>query len=335
VSARRLLPLALVTAALAAAPGAGTAFADQAPAPHAANGKPVTAVATGVPTPTAFAFGAGAVFAASGPNEGGSAPGGLFVLKNGAATRLPGSPAVAFGLAWRGSELFVSTGPRIVALSGWTGTRFTKSRTVYRSTRKGFPGFNGLAFGPDKRLYAGLALNAKYDHAKDPFTPSQAVVSLKPSGKGGLTVVSRGLRQPFQLVFPAGSKSPLVTSLSQDQGNDPVPPDVIALAKPGANFGFPTCTWRTKKGCKGFTKPRFLLPVHSSPMGIGAVGSTLYVSLFGGIDGNGPQVVTLPVKGGVPTPFITGFPAPVIGLGINGKTLYAGDLTGTIYRMAL
>ena len=46
MSARRLLPLALVTAALAAAPGAGVAFADQAPAPHAVNGKPVSAVAT-------------------------------------------------------------------------------------------------------------------------------------------------------------------------------------------------------------------------------------------------------------------------------------------------
>ena len=47
MSARRLLPLALVTAALAAAPGAGVAFADQAPAPHAVNGKPVTGKSLG------------------------------------------------------------------------------------------------------------------------------------------------------------------------------------------------------------------------------------------------------------------------------------------------
>ncbi|HWH21463.1 MAG TPA: hypothetical protein VN671_13075 [Solirubrobacterales bacterium] len=302
------------------------------PLPVAANGNTVEVVATGVPTPTAFAFSGSTVFAASGPNEQSGGPGGLFTVAGGKATKVPGSPPVVFGLAMKGSTLFVSTGPTIVSMSGWNGTKFASTKTVYASKEKGFPGFNGLAFGPEGRLYAGLALDEKYDHSKDPFEPSQAVVSMTAAGKG-LKVVAEGLRQPFQMVFPQGSKFPWVTVLSQDKGK--VPNDEIVQAKPGQNYGFPTCTWpaASAKVCKGFNEPAILLPPHSSPMGIGAIGNTFYVSLFGGAAGKGPEVVTMSKKG-QPFPFLTGFAAPTIALGINDGNVYVGDLTGTIYKVA-
>jgi glucose/arabinose dehydrogenase len=326
-----LAALAAVTSlALVASSGAAGP-----PLPTAANGNTVEVVATGVPTPTAFAFTGSTVFAGSGPDESTGGPGGLFTVAGGKATQIPNTPAIVFGLAWKGKELYVSTGPEIVALSGWNGTTFAKSTTVYANKKKGFPGFNGLAFGPEGRLYAGLALGEKYDHSKDPFEPSQALVSMTATGKK-MEVVTEGLRQPFQLVFPQGSKYPWVTVLSQDKGKGAVPNDEVIEARPGQNYGFPTCTWpaaQKQKKCAGFDEPAIELPPHSSPMGIGAIGNTFYVSLFGGAAGKGPEVVTMSKKG-QPQPFLTGFAAPTIALGINNGSVYVGDLTGTIYKVA-
>ena len=303
------------------------------PLPKATNGNAVEVVGTGVPTPTAFAFTGSTVFAGSGPNEESGGPGGLFTVADGTATKVPNTPPIVFGLAWKANKLYVSTGPSIVALSGWNGTTFSATKTVYANKKKGFPGFNGLAFGPEGRLYAGLALNPKYDHSADPFKPSQSVVSMTAAGKG-LRVVAKGLRQPFQLNFPKGSKYPFVTVLGQDAGGK-APNDEIVRAEPGQNYGFPTCTWilpKQEKQCEGMDEPAIFLPPHSSPMGIGSIGKTLYVSLFGGT-GKGPEVIEMSERG-QPQPLLTGFAAPVIALGINQGNIYVGDLTGSIYKVA-
>lgn len=325
-----LLAALVAVASLALVAGSGAAGP---PLPKATNGNPVEVVGTGVPTPTAFAFTGSTVFAGSGPNEETNGPGGLFTVAGGKATKVPNTPPIVFGLAWKSNKLYVSTGPSIVALSGWNGTAFTAEKTVYASKKKGFPGFNGLAFGPEGRLYAGLALDQKYDHSADPFKPSQAVVSMTAAGKG-FKVVAEGLRQPFQLAFPQGSKYPYVSVLGQDKGGT-APNDEIVVAKPGQNYGFPTCTWilpKQKKQCEGFDEPAIYLPPHSSPMGIGSIGKTLFVSLFGGT-GKGPEVIEMSEKG-QPQPFLTGFAAPVIALGVNGSSIYVGDLTGSIYKVA-
>jgi glucose/arabinose dehydrogenase len=334
----RAFGAALLAALIAVASFAIVASSGAAgpPLPKAANGKTVEVVGTGVPTPTAFAFTGTTVFAGSGPNEETNGPGGLFTVAGGKATKVPNTPPIIFGLAWKSNKLYVSTGPSIVALSGWNGTTFSSESTVYASKKKGFPGFNGLAFGPEGRLYAGLALNQKYDHSADPFKPSQGVVSMTAAGKG-FKSVSSGIRQPFQLAFPQGSKYPYVTSLSQDKGKGSNSNDAIMVAKPGDDFGFPTCTWLTaqmKKGgsCEGFDEPAIFLPPHASPMGIGSIGKTLYVSLFGGT-GKGPEVVEMSEKG-QPQPFLTGFAAPVIALGVSNGSIYVGDLTGSIYKVA-
>jgi len=325
-----LLAALAAVASLAIVAGSGAAGP---PLPKSTNGNAVEVVGTGVPTPTAFAFTGSTVFAGSGPNEQSGGPGGLFTVADGKATKVPNTPPIVFGLAWKSNKLYVSTGPTIVALEGWNGTAFSKETLVYANKKKGFPGFNGLAFGPEGRLYAGLALNEKYDHSADPFKPSQAVVSMTAAGKG-FKVVAEGLRQPFQLAFPKGSKYPWVTVLGQDKGGK-APNDEIVVAEPGSNYGFPTCTWilpKQEKQCAGMDEPAIFLPPHSSPMGIGAIGKTLYVSLFGGT-GKGPEVVEMSEKG-QPQPLLTGFAAPVIALGINQGSIYVGDLTGSIYKVA-
>src|SRR6185312_15051294 len=92
------------------------------PIPKASNGNKVEVVGTGV-------------------------PGGLFTIAGGKATKVPNTPPIIFGLAWKSSKLYVSTGPSIVALEGWNGTKFAKEKVVYANKSKAFAGFNGIAFG--------------------------------------------------------------------------------------------------------------------------------------------------------------------------------------------
>src|SRR6202012_6053471 len=126
----------------------------------------------------------------------------------------------------------------------------------------------------------------KYDHEPAPSKFAQSVVSMKADGSG-VKIVASGIRQPFQLAFPNGAKNPYVTDLGQE--TKPAPPDMILIAKSGQGYRFPSCPLVSGKPCKGAPAPFAKLPPHASPMGIGAIGSTLYVSLFGGT-GKGPEI---------------------------------------------
>jgi glucose/arabinose dehydrogenase len=330
---RRSRGLAAAVAVAGSLAVTSSAVAQQGPPPlpTAANGATVERLATGVTTPTSFAFTGDTVFAGSGPAEKGKAPTGLFTIANGTATKVPGTPRFVFGLAWHNGRLFVSSGNRIISYRGWDGTRFAGHRTVRRANAK-LPGFNGLAFGPNGRLYTGVSLNEKFDHSKNPARYANTVLSMRASG-ADLKVVSRGLRQPFQLTFPEGERNPFVTDLSQD-ATKRIPLDQIVVAKRGTNFGFPSCVRFRESQCSRFDKPLVFLPKHSSPMGIGSIGDTLYVALFGGLEKEKPVVASLPVAGGEPTAFLSGFVAPVVGLATHDGFVYVGDLTGSVYRVA-
>lgn len=324
---------ALLSLALAAALAAATA-STAAATPIAASGAPVALVAAGPAIPTSFAFGDSAMFAGAGPGEvGGTSDGGLFLISAGQATKIAGSPRYVYGLAWHYGRLYVSAGRTIVVMGGWNGTAFARHRTIYDGGAK-FNGFSGIAFGPDGRLYAGLlAKEPKYDHAKDPYWLSQGLVSMTASGKE-LRFVARGLRQPFQMVFPAGSRWPYVSDLGQDLGTN-IPPDEIVHAEPGQNYGFPSCTWLVLSACGHYTKPLVLLPAHTSPMGIGALGANLYVAFYTGLPGIGSEVAAIPIAGGAPTMVMVGFSASIIALSIHAGTLYVGQQDGTIYSVKL
>ena len=79
---------ATLTFALAAP--AVSASAGPPPLPVSTNGHKVELVASGLKTPTSFAFGDGRVFVGDGGNSEGSAPpnGGVYVLKNGTAVKI-------------------------------------------------------------------------------------------------------------------------------------------------------------------------------------------------------------------------------------------------------
>jgi len=316
-------------AALATALAVPAAAAAQAPPPPtAANGNAVTTLAHGVPTPTEFAFYRRAVFVgAYGPEDGSG--GGVYRIRKGAAKRLKNSPRTVAGIAWHNRRLYVSSGKRIVVMSRWNGRRFLRKRTIYRGPQ-GFSGFTGLAFGPDNRLYSGVALNDQTDRMADTGPFARSVVSLKPNGKD-IKVVATGLRQPWQLTFVNGNPNPFVSVLADER--EPTPPDWIVSAKPGENYGYPTCTQAQKRPCRGFAKPIATLDDHASPMGISAIDQTLYVALFRGLELDHPVVVSMNTAGRQIKPFLSGYVAPVLAVGTRNGNVYTGDVTGAIYRV--
>ena len=124
-----------------------------------------------------------------------------------------------------------------------------------------------------------------------------------------------------------------MTVLSQELGK--IPPDAIVVAKQGSNFGFPGCFLKVGIACKKgktYSKALVTLPKHASPMGIGSYGDTLYVALF--LQG----VYTVPVTGGTPKPFLTGFGQPALVVATNvlpDGNLYAGTAAGYVYRVSV
>ena len=74
---------------------------------------------------------------------------------------------------------------------------------------------------------------------------------------------------------------------------------------------------------------------HDDIMGLGIIGNQLYMTSFLGFDGHGPggEVLAKAVTGGKVTPVVTGFVAPVVGLGVHAGWLYIGELTGQVFRV--
>jgi glucose/arabinose dehydrogenase len=323
----RMQFLKLSAAALASAlliPAA--ALAQGPPPPTAVNGTTVQTVASAgsIQSPVAFAFGAGKVFVASGGAEDGSAPGGIYTAGGGTATKVPNSPKFVGGLVWHKGVLYVSGDGKLLAYSGWNGSKFAKVKTLFKGP-KHFSGFGGITWHKG-RIWAGVMIsNFKYDSRKSPQPYAQSVVSLKPNGKD-IRVFATGLREPWQLTFVRGIKNPFVSVLAQDNLKKG-PPDYIIHPHKGDDYGFPKCNWNKPAACKPYARPYLFLAPHVSPMGIGAIGKTIYVALFG------KQEVDSFKVGGKPKPFLTGFAAPVTGLGTHSGSVYASDLTGAVYRV--
>jgi glucose/arabinose dehydrogenase len=302
------------------------ALAQGPPPPTAVNGNTVQTVAgaDSIKSPVAFAFGAGKVFVASGGAEDGSSPGGIYTAGGGTATKVPNSPKFVGGLVWHKGVLYVSGDSKLLAYSGWNGTKFAKVKTLFKGP-KHFPGFGGITWHKG-RIWAGVMIsNFKYDSRKSPQPYAQSVVSLKPNGKD-IKVVARGLREPWQMTFVKGIPQPFVSVLAQDNLKKG-PRDFVIRARHGQDYGFPDCNWIKPKACREYAKPFLFFAPHSSPMGIGAIKRTIYVALFGR-----QEVDRFSVDGGKPKAFLKGYAAPVVALGINKGWVYTGDLTGAIYR---
>jgi glucose/arabinose dehydrogenase len=343
---KRLIATASVVVLMTSAllvPSAGASSA--APSPKSTNGNKVQLVASGLKTPTSFAFGDGMVFEGDGGDSEGSAPpnGGVYAIKDGKAVKIPSALKFVAGLAWHDDELYVSgaalTSNRPVfqleSWSGWNGKTFTLRRTLYTAP-KGFDGFNGIAFGADGRLYVGVdvGLTDGNDHGPKSTSPFlYDILSFRADGSD-MKIFATGMRQPWQMAFDPRSNSPYVTDLGQDSGAKN-PPDFILHVKAGQNYGFPKCNQTNAATCEGYATPFRVFRPHTDLMGIALDRCNLYVTSFAGPNGKGPggEVYSLALGSHTLKPLITGFSAPVVGLGLNDGYLYVGELTGQIFRL--
>ncbi|HZE04353.1 MAG TPA: hypothetical protein VE127_03950, partial [Solirubrobacteraceae bacterium] len=223
---------------------------------------------------------------------------------------------------------------QLLAWSRWNGKSFTSHRVIYTAPKR-FDGFNGLAVGPDGRLYVGVdvGLTDHNDHgpAKTPYVYD--ILSVKPNGKH-LKVFASGMRQPWQIAFRGRSRSPFVSDLGQDKGAKN-PPDFILRVHAGDNYGFPHCNRTKAAKCRGYTRPFHRLSPHTDAMGLAIIGKRLYLTSFMGASGKGPggAVYSMPLTGGALKPVLTGFVAPVVGLGAHAGRLYVGELTGQVFSV--
>lgn len=255
----------------------------------------------------------------------------MFVLKKGVATRLPESPLFSFGLAWRNGTLYISAVNQLLAWSGRNGTTFTKHTVIYTAPKR-FPGFNGLGFGfgANGRLYVGVDVGQKNDHGPATAPYQYDLLSFTTTGKN-LRIVARGIRQPWQIVFPTGSSSPFVSDLSQDAPSKIAnkSPDFVLRVRPGQNYGFPKCNW--VHACRKYARPFKFFSSHTDIGGVGIIGGRLYMSEFGFV--LHPKVVSMPLAGGPLQTVLRGFVTPIIGLGTHGGWVYVGELTGQVFRV--
>jgi len=346
MSKRVIAAAGLAAAALTFALAAPAASASSGPPPPVStNGHKVELVASGLKTPTSFAFGDGRIFVGDGGNSEGSAPpnGGVYVLKNGTAVKIASPLVFVAGLTWHCGKLYISGAVlangrpswQLMAWSGWNGTTFTVRKTLYTAGGK-FDGFNGIGFGADGRLYVGVdvGLTDGNDHGPASTSPYlYDILTFRANGTD-LRVFATGIRQPWQMTFKPGSNAPFVTDLGQDTGATN-PPDFILHVHAGDNYGFPTCNHTVAANCHGFTKPFRSFAPHTDLMGIAIQGRTLYLTSFMGPGAKGPggEVFTLRLGSTVLKPLLTGFVAPTVGLGLNHGYVYVGELTGQVFRV--
>jgi glucose/arabinose dehydrogenase len=325
---------------------AANASSGPPPPPVSTNGQQVTLVASGLMTPTSFAFGDGMVFEGDGGNSEGSAPpnGGVYVLQHGTAVKIASPLRFVAGLTWHCGQLYVSGAVlvdgrpswELMAWSGWNGTTFTVRKTLYTAGGK-FDGFNGIGFGADGRLYVGVDVGLTDGNDHGPASTSPYVYDILTFNADGtdMQVFATGIRQPWQMTFRPGSNAPFVTDLGQDTGATN-PPDFVLHVHAGDNYGFPTCNQTAPAACQGFAQPYRSFAPHTDLMGIALQRGTLYLTSFAGPGGKGPggEVFTLGLnRSSVLKPLLTGFVAPVVGLGLFHGYLYVGELTGQVFRL--
>ena len=146
------------------------AAAGSPPPPKSPTGRTVTQIAAGggLATPTSFAFGDGKIFEGdAGRDEQGAQRRRVRAHERQGrqACRLAGS--TSSGLAWHGGSLVrcgrLDHGQELGHLDDPEVERagpvpvLTAQKAIYTAPKK-FEGFDGIAFGPSGRLYAGVAV---------------------------------------------------------------------------------------------------------------------------------------------------------------------------------
>ena len=316
-------------------------------------GMAATVWASGLSAPTALAFGpdgrlyvttvAGQVVAlADLDGDGAADPGAQVVYASGLS--------VPLGLAFYDNDLYVGHH------GGITRLRDTDSDGVADQSEalaQGLPAArhqtDGLAFGPDGRLYIGQGSTS--DRGETGLVEREASILVMERDGGGLRVFAEGTRNPYDLAFYPGTDRLFATDNGRDVPTRGVP-DELNLIVEGGDYGWVGC-WGVGRGpdCAGTLPPVATLAAHAAVGGLVFYTGDLFpqwrnqafVTLYGsnsGDPGIGRQVqrIELSENNGAWTgavhDFAAGFDRPLdITVGPDGA-LYVADFgAGLIYRL--
>jgi glucose/arabinose dehydrogenase len=196
-----------------------------------------------------------------------------------ATTRGSRSPAVVarslrtpLGLAWSGHKLFVSEQGRMERMQ-LRGRRLLGRRTLVSGLPYGRHQQDNVVVGPNGRLFFGSGSTCNACAERD--RRSAAILSMRQDGRG-LSVVARGLRNPYGLAFQPRTHRLFASVNGRDDVDSPGDPEpaesVVAVAR-GARYGWPAC-WPSARllrmvgACRGVTSATAYLEPHSSADGI-------------------------------------------------------------------
>jgi glucose/arabinose dehydrogenase len=128
-----------------------------------------------------------------------------------------------------------------------------------------------LAFGPDGRMY--VAVGSSCNICDETDDRRAAVLSYNPDGSD-YQRVANGMRNPVGLAFQPGTGLLWATVNERDDQGNEIPPDLVTVVWPGANYGWPNCqppnaTPQTPgAACDGITPPTVGIQAHSAPLGL-------------------------------------------------------------------
>jgi glucose/arabinose dehydrogenase len=201
---------------------------------------------------------------------------------------------------------------------------------------------NGMALGPDGRLYFGLGSTCNECAETD---PRSATVQAFDLASGTLETIATGLRNPYAVTF-----TPDGQLWATDNGSDPpcATPDELNRIQPGAHYGWPYC--ETDPRFESGNDPVFDFDLHSSADGFVWIAGDPYppawsngflVALFGtglpDVEQTGKKlqfVQRAPDGSFTPRDFGTGFANPLDVILGPDQAIYVADFgEGAIYRI--
>lgn len=195
-------------------------------------------------------------------------------------TKWAGGFDLLVGLAWYQDELYCASAGKIEALRDSDGDGVAESR---RTVVDNLPALilrphsnNGLAFGPDNRLYFGVGSTTNGEVESERLAAT--ILSVKPDGSD-LQVYARGLGNTFDVAFNSegalfgGDNAPSVAP-----GEEEAPDEFNFLTKDG-NYGYPYYFGDPPNN--GGTRGALVsFPPHSVPTGVTFYSGDTYPPIY-------------------------------------------------------